>query len=110
MLINKGVVIFYKLLAMERNDLFSNIGIDSIGFYSPHLFLSLKELANARNIDPDKYKYGLMTNEMRIPNTFAGEDSISLGVKAGYNAILRGKIDPKEIDGVFVGNNKLRTK
>ncbi len=90
---------------MERNDLFSsNIGIDSIGFYSPHLFLSLKELANARNIDPNKYKYGLMTNEMRIPNTNAGEDSISLGVKAGYNAILRGKIDSKEIDGVFVGS------
>ncbi|MHA1720705.1 MAG: hydroxymethylglutaryl-CoA synthase family protein [Promethearchaeota archaeon] len=90
---------------MERNDLFSsNIGIDSIGFYSPHLFLSLKELANARNIDPNKYKYGLMTNEMRIPNTFQGEDSISLGVKAGYNAILRGKINPKEIDAVFVGS------
>jgi len=92
------------IIAMERNDLFSsNIGIDSIGFYSPHLFLSLKELANARNIDSDKFKFGLMTNEMRIPNTF-DEDSISLGVKAGYNAILRGKINPKEIDAVFVGS------
>ena len=90
---------------MERNDLFSsNIGIDSIGFYSPHLFLSLKELANARKIDSNKYKFGLMANEMRIPNTFAGEDSISLGLKAGYNAILRGKIDPKEIDALFVGS------
>ncbi|QEE15389.1 hydroxymethylglutaryl-CoA synthase family protein [Promethearchaeum syntrophicum] len=90
---------------MERNDLFSsNIGIDSIGFYSPHLFLSLKELANARKINPKKYKFGLMANEMRIPNTFAGEDSISLGLKAGYNAILRGNINPKEIDALFVGS------
>jgi len=90
---------------LERSDLFSsNIGIDSIGFYSPHLFLSLKELAKDRKIDSDKYKFGLMANEMRIPNTFAGEDSISLGVKAGYNAILRGNIDPKEIDALFVGS------
>ena len=90
---------------MERSDLFSsNIGIDSIGFYSPHLFLSLKELAKDRKIDSNKYKFGLMANEMRIPNTFQGEDSISLGVKAGYNAILRGKINPQEIDAVFVGS------
>ncbi len=105
MIKNKGIENLMIIIAMERNDLFSsNIGIDSIGFYSPHLFLSLKELANARNIDSDKYKFGLMTNEMRIPNTFAGEDSISLGLKAGYNAILRGKINPKEIDAVFVGS------
>jgi len=90
---------------LERSDLFSsNIGIDSIGFYSPHLFLSLKELAEDRKIDSNKYKFGLMANEMRIPNTFAGEDSISLGVKAGYNAILRGNINPKEIDALFVGS------
>ncbi|KKN53037.1 hypothetical protein LCGC14_0606260, partial [marine sediment metagenome] len=31
------------------------------------------------------------------------EDIISLGLKAGYNALQRGCIDPKSIDALFVG-------
>ncbi|MHA1150597.1 MAG: hydroxymethylglutaryl-CoA synthase family protein [Promethearchaeota archaeon] len=85
--------------------LFSNIGIDSFGFYAPRCYISLDELAEKRNVDPDKYKKGLLLKEMRIPEY--GEDIISMGVKAGYNAILRGNINPKTIDAVFVGTETM---
>ena len=81
--------------------LFSDIGIDSFGFYAPRHFVSLKELALKRNVDPAKYAKGLLSKEMRVPE--ADEDIISLGLKAGYSALLRGGIDPKSIDALFVG-------
>ncbi len=87
---------------MLSNDyLFSNIGIDSIGFHAPRHYVKLEELALKRRVDPDKYKKGLLSKEMRIADI--DEDIISLGLKAGYNALLRGGIAPKSIDGLFVG-------
>jgi 3-hydroxy-3-methylglutaryl CoA synthase len=38
---------------------------------------------------------------MRLPEI--DEDIISMGLKAGHHALIRGNIDPKEIDAVFVG-------
>ena len=64
--------------------LFSDVGIDSIGFHAPRHFVSLKELAVERNVDPAKYSKGLLSKEMRVAE--ADEDIISLGLKAGYNA------------------------
>ncbi|UCD00847.1 MAG: hydroxymethylglutaryl-CoA synthase family protein [Promethearchaeota archaeon] len=81
--------------------LFGNIGIDSIGFHCPRHFVALKELALARKIDPAKYSKGLLSKEMRVVE--ADEDIISLGLKAGYNALQRGNISPKSIDALFVG-------
>ena len=53
---------------MLSNDyLFSNIGIDSLSFFSPRSYVDLCELAKERNIDPDKYTKGLLSKEMRIP-------------------------------------------
>ncbi|TET61266.1 MAG: hydroxymethylglutaryl-CoA synthase family protein, partial [Promethearchaeota archaeon] len=51
--------------------------------------------------DPEKYRKGLLSKEMRVVD--ADEDIISLGLKAGYNALQRGRIDPKSIDALFVG-------
>jgi 3-hydroxy-3-methylglutaryl CoA synthase len=87
---------------MLSNDyLFSNIGIDSIGFYSPRYYVKLEELAIQRQIDPAKYSKGLLSKEIRIAEV--DEDIISLGLKAGYNALIRGDISPKSIDALFVG-------
>lgn len=87
---------------MLSNDyLFSNIGIDSIGFHAPRHYVKLEELALIRQVDPEKYKKGLISKEMRVADI--DEDIISLGVKAGYNALLRGGIHPKSIDALFVG-------
>lgn len=85
--------------------LFSNIGIDSIGFYAPRFYLNLKDLAVIRNVDPNKYKKGLLLKEMRFPEV--GEDIVSMGLKAGYNALLRGNINPKKIDAIFVGTETI---
>ncbi|KKL45699.1 hypothetical protein LCGC14_2353000, partial [marine sediment metagenome] len=81
--------------------LFSDIGIDSIGFHAPRHFVKLEELARERKVDPAKYAKGLLSKEMRVAEV--DEDIISLGLKAGYNALQRGCIDPKSIDALFVG-------
>lgn len=85
--------------------LFRNIGIDSIGFYAPRFYLNLSDLAVIRNVDPNKYKKGLLIKEMRFPEV--GEDIVSMGLKAGYNALLRGNINPKKIDAIFVGTETI---
>ncbi|MFX1570039.1 MAG: hydroxymethylglutaryl-CoA synthase family protein [Promethearchaeota archaeon] len=87
---------------MLSNDyLFSEIGIDSVAFYAPRSYVDLRELALERKVDPEKYEKGLLSKEIRIAEI--DEDIISLGLKAGYNALLRGGISPKAIDALFVG-------
>ena len=91
---------------MIRDDfLFSDIGIDSVGFHAPRYYLKLKDLATERKVDPFKYKKGLMAIEMRLPEI--DEDIISIGLKAGYNALIKGNISPKSIDAIFVGTETI---
>jgi hydroxymethylglutaryl-CoA synthase len=85
--------------------LFSNIGIDSIGFHAPRYFVDIEDLAARRNVDPAKFRDGLMLKEMRLAEK--DEDIISLGLKAGYNALSRGNISPKDIDAVFCGTETI---
>ncbi|HEM6393057.1 TPA: hydroxymethylglutaryl-CoA synthase [Streptococcus suis] len=76
-----------------------NIGIDKIGFAAPDYVLDLADLAQARNVDPNKFKIGLLQSEMAVaPVT---QDIISLGAKAA-EAILTEE-DKKTIDMVIVG-------
>jgi len=84
---------------------FSDLGIDSIGFYAPRFCLDLKDLAILRKVDPNKYKKGLLLKEMRFPEI--GEDIVSMGLKAAHNALIRGRIEPKNIDAVFVGTETI---
>ncbi len=86
---------------ISDDHLFTNIGIDSIGFHAPRHFVKLEELALQRKVDPEKYAKGLLSKEMRVVD--ADEDIISLGLKAGYNALQRGNISPRSIDALFVG-------
>ena len=85
--------------------LFGNVGIDSVGFYAPKYYIKLDDLAKKRNVDPNKFKKGLMAHEMRVPEV--NEDIISLGLKAGYQALMKGGIDPKSIDALFVGTETI---
>ncbi|MFW9867117.1 MAG: hydroxymethylglutaryl-CoA synthase family protein [Candidatus Thorarchaeota archaeon] len=86
---------------LSDDHLFSQIGISSIGFHAPRSFVKLEELAKERKVDPAKYAKGLLSKEMRVVEV--DEDIISLGLKAGYNALQRGGIPPKSIDALFVG-------
>jgi len=85
--------------------LFSNIGIDSVGFHAPKTYIKLDDLAKKRKVDPNKFRKGLMAHEMRVPEV--NEDIISLGLKAGYQAITKGGINPKSIDALFVGTETI---
>lgn len=76
-----------------------NIGIDKIGFSAPNYVLDLADLAQARNIDPNKFKLGLLQSQMAVsPVT---QDIVTLGAQAAQ-AILSEE-DKAEIDMVIVG-------
>jgi len=90
---------------LKSNPLFGNVGIDSIGFYAPRYYIDLMELSEKRNIDPNKLKFGLMLKELRTPDI--GEDIVSMGLKAAYNALIKGNINPKKIDAIFVGTETI---
>ncbi|MBN1801980.1 MAG: hydroxymethylglutaryl-CoA synthase family protein [Candidatus Lokiarchaeota archaeon] len=90
---------------ITNNDFFFNVGIDSMGFYTSKYYVDLRELAEVRNVDPDKYLRGLLTTEMRIPGP--GEDIVSMAVKAGHYALHKGNINPEEIDAIFLGTETM---
>jgi hydroxymethylglutaryl-CoA synthase len=89
----------------SENDFFFNVGIDSMSFYTPKYYVDLANLAEIRGVDPNKYLKGLLTKEMRIPGP--GEDIVSMAVKAGQHALMKGKIDPSEIDAIFLGTETI---
>ncbi len=90
---------------MDFRGFFSDIGIDAIGFYTPKFFVDLEDLAKSRNIEPDKYKYGMLLKEMRIPEF--GEDIVTMSLKASQNALINGNINAKDIDALFVGTETI---
>ena len=85
--------------------LYSDIGIDSFGFHAPRYYLKVEDIALERKIDPNKYKKGLLLNEMRFPEI--DEDIVSMGLKAAYNCLIKGNINPKEIDAIFLGTETM---
>ncbi|MGM0469922.1 MAG: hydroxymethylglutaryl-CoA synthase family protein [Promethearchaeati archaeon] len=92
-------------MSESNNDFFFNVGIDSMGFYTTKHYVDLTELAEIRGVDPNKYLIGLLTKQMRIPGP--GEDIVSMAVKASQHALMKGNIDPNEIDAVFLGTETM---
>lgn len=75
------------------------IGIDKIGFYSPHLYVDMEKLAHARNIDPAKFTIGIGQDEMALaPVT---QDAVTLAANAALQ-ILDDE-DKEKIDLVIFG-------
>ncbi|AMC94532.1 hydroxymethylglutaryl-CoA synthase [Erysipelothrix larvae] len=61
------------------------IGLDKIGFYAPQYYIEMSELAQWRDTDPDKYKYGLGQDQMAIaPNT---QDTLTMAVNAAHSIL-----------------------
>lgn len=76
-----------------------NIGIDKIGFASPQYYLDLADLAAARHIDPNKFKLGLLQEEMAIaPVT---QDIVTLAAQAAEQILT--PEDKASIDMVILG-------
>lgn len=73
------------------------IGIDKIGFYSPHYYIDMNELALARGDEPAKYTIGIGQDEMAIaPIT---QDPVTLAANAAWNIL--DDVDRKHIDFVM---------
>jgi len=75
------------------------IGIDKIGFYAPHLYLDMRKLAEARNIDPDKFTIGIGQEKMALPPLT--QDSVTLAANAALDILS--KEDKQAIDFVIFG-------
>ncbi len=70
------------------------VGIDAISFYTSRFYLDLGVLANARNIDPDKYYIGLGQQQMGIAPP--DEDIVTMATHAAERVLE--KVDISSID------------
>ena len=67
------------------------VGIDSISFYVPNIYLSIEELSASRDLEFEKLNKGLGLNKMSIPDidedpaTFAANALIDLIEKNNIN-------------------------
>ncbi|MFS0672092.1 hydroxymethylglutaryl-CoA synthase [Ornithinibacillus sp. 179-J 7C1 HS] len=76
------------------------IGIDKIGFYTPHIYVDMEKLAEARNIEPAKFTIGIGQSQMAVaPIT---QDSVTLAANAALEII--DDEDREKIDFVIFGS------
>lgn len=75
------------------------IGIDKIGFYTPHLYVDMNELANARGVEPEKFTVGIGQSQMAV--TPITQDAVSLAANAALHII--DEEDKEKIDLVIFG-------
>ena len=61
------------------------VGIDSIGFYTPGFYIDLRELAEVRGVDPDKYSIGIGQDEQAVAPS--NQDIVTMGAAAAVKAL-----------------------
>ena len=77
------------------------IGIDAISFDVAKIHLSIKTLAKARLIDPEKLEKGLGLIQMTLPD--AHQDVVVFGANALTKLIVDNNINLSEIARIYVG-------
>ncbi|MCX6773591.1 MAG: hydroxymethylglutaryl-CoA synthase [Candidatus Micrarchaeota archaeon] len=77
-------------------------GIVGYGAYVPRYRITSREIARVWGEDPKRIEEGLGIIEKAIANV--DEDTATIGVMSGKNAILRANINPKDIGAVYVGS------
>lgn len=75
------------------------IGIDRITFATPNCYLSMKDLAIARGIDPNKFTIGIGQSQQAVPPNH--QDIVTLGAQAALP--LLPYIDSSRLKMVIVG-------
>lgn len=75
------------------------VGIDQIGFYTPNKYVDMVDLAEARNVDPNKFLIGIGQRKMSVADQT--QDAVSMGI----NATLRywDKIDQDKVGLLIFG-------
>jgi len=79
-----------------------HIGIVGYGCYIPRFRISVDEIARVWGSNAENLKKGLIVEEKSVPDI--DEDTITISIEAGRNALLRAGIDPKKIGAVYVGS------
>ena len=77
------------------------VGIDSIAFDVPKIHLSIKTLAENRNIEPEKLIKGLGLQKMTLLDVH--QDVITLASNAVFKLIQQENVKPQEISRIYVG-------
>ncbi len=78
------------------------VGIAGYGAYIPRYRILVEEIARVWGQNAEDIKKSLMVFEKSVPD--ADEDTITISVEAGKNAVARANIDPSHIGAVFVGS------
>ena len=75
----------------------AQIGIDKMSFFSPHQYIDMTELANARNEEPGKYLIGIgQTQQAVVPPT---QDVVTMAVNAADQILT--PTEREEIDTII---------
>src|SRR5258706_5036950 len=77
-------------------------GIVSYGTYIPKYRLKLSDIAEMWQKNPEEILQGLSVSEKAVPAT--DEDSVTLAIEAGENALIMANIEPSEIQSVYFGS------
>ena len=82
------------------------VGIDSIAYYVPSLYVDIEELASKRDIPPKKLINGLGLKKMATPDY--DEDSASIAANSLFRLIKENNINYLGIDIVeeLINENK----
>jgi hydroxymethylglutaryl-CoA synthase len=62
-----------------------NVGIDKIAYYVPKYFLDMKSMAEARNVDENKYKIGIGQEKTALISP--QEDIVTMAIEAAYDIV-----------------------
>ncbi len=74
-------------------------GIDKINFFAPPYYLDMKDLAHARDVDPDKFTIGIGQDQMAVSPV--SHDIVTLAANAALPILS--EEDKQKIDLVIVG-------
>lgn len=78
------------------------IGITGYGAYVPRLRIKAEEIAAVWGANANSIREGLLVEEKSVPE--ADEDTITISVAAGRNALLRAGIEKALVGALFVGS------
>ncbi|KRK79215.1 hydroxymethylglutaryl-CoA synthase [Companilactobacillus nodensis DSM 19682 = JCM 14932 = NBRC 107160] len=57
-----------------------DVGIDRLGFYTPKKYIDIVELAEARDVDPNKFTIGIGQSKQAVPDVY--QDAVTMAAEA----------------------------
>jgi hydroxymethylglutaryl-CoA synthase len=79
-----------------------NVGIDSLSFDIPKIYLPISTLANQRNIEPDKLIKGLGLQKMSFPDKH--QDVVTFAANSCLKLIQQENLITSDISRIYIGS------